>query len=370
MATFDHNLIYVSPYFNPRVASGANRRFNEIGKRLLADFGDRFTLVVSKGAVPEWWAGKNLREVDYDFNHRTKFRAVREIAAVLDAAPASQVIIESIPIPFKALKRHQHLQVAYDFRYFYPFSKSWLYRLLFSQYLKYEWRTSEFMLTCSEFSIQELERHVGYPRDRVVKSFFGINGQIFAVPHRPLGEKEYDLIYVGHFDGHKNHAPLIDALGLMDKNLKVLFIGVDNGLKSALQERATGLGLTNISWLTVRDEREVWNFYTKSKVFVSPSLYEGFGMPTIEALALGLPVVLSDIPVFHEVGGTLATYFNPHDPSDIAAKLTAALKNPTPPASDQVKQTLAPFLWGEIYRTFVLDLERLWKNRRAELKSS
>lgn len=350
-------IVYVNPYYNPAVPSGANRRVNEIIPRFVRDFGDNFTLIVTKGMAPEGYTGK-LVEVDYHFNHQSKFSAARQIATALDGMPPSTVVCESIPIPFRALKRHKHFQVAYDFRYFYPFSKSFLYRLMFSRYLKYEWGHSQFMVTCSEFSIDELARHIGYPRERVVKSFFGINEKIFDVPHLPLEQKEYDLIYVGHFDGHKNHAPLIDALGTMDKNLKVLFIGVDNGLLGSLKERAVALGLTNISWMTVRDEKKVWEYYTKSRVFVSPSVYEGFGMPTIEALALGLPVVLSDIKVFHEVGGDLATYFDPHSPKDIAEKLNTALGNPTPPDTAKVRAQLDPFLWENIYKKFVEDLKK------------
>lgn len=353
------NIVYISPYYDPKVPSGANRRFDEICKRLLADFGDHFTLMVTKGKIPEWWAGKNLIEIDYRFNHLSKFSAAREISDALDQMPPSIVVMESIPIPIRALKRHKHFQAAYDFRYFYSFSKSLLYRLLFSQYLKWQWRHCQHIVTCSEFSIDELERHVGYPRDRVVKSFFGINERIFSVPHLAMDQKEFDIIYVGHFDGHKNHAPLIDALGMMDKNLKVLFIGVDNGLLASLQERAAHLGLTQITFITVRDEQKVWEYYTKSRIFVSPSVYEGFGMPTIEAMALGLPVVLSDIKVFHEVGQDLAMYFDPRDPNDIKVKLETVLANPIPPDEARVRAHLDQFTWSNIYKSFLDDIQQV-----------
>lgn len=350
-------IVYASPYYDPNVPSGANRRFDEICKRLLEDYGDTFTLIVARGRRPSWWSGKNLIEVDYRFDHSSKFRAAREIGRAIDSLPPSIVILESIPIPLRALQRHRHFQTAYDFRYFHAFSKNFLYRTLFSNYLKYEWRRSGHIITCSEFSIDELEKHVGYPRERVVKSFFGINEKIFDVPRNQV--KEYDIIYVGHFDKHKNHVPLIDALALVDKNLKVLFVGVDNGLQASLEVRAKGCGLRNVLFKTVRNETEVWKLYTKSRIFVSPSLYEGFGMPTIEALALGLPIVLSDIPVFHEVGGDLATYFDPHNPHDIAEKLRTALAHPEPPSPERAREHLKPYVWAEIYRTFVADIRRL-----------
>jgi glycosyltransferase involved in cell wall biosynthesis len=143
----------------------------------------------------------------------------------------------------------------------------------------------------------------------------------------------------------------------MDNALKVLFIGVDIGLLTSLKERAARLGLTNITFATIRDEQKVWEKYTKSKVFVSPSIYEGFGMPTIEALALGLPVVLSDIKVFHEVGQDLATYFDPHDPRDIAEKLSVVLEDPAPPDPGKVRAHLDQFTWEKIYTRFREDLK-------------
>ena len=352
-------IVYISPYYDPGVPSGANRRFDEVCRRLLADHGKQFTLIVAKGKVPAWWKGANLHEVDYHFDHRSKFATRREIARILDTLPPSIVIMESIPIPFRALRRHTPIQTAYDFRYFHPFSKSALYRLFFSRYLKRQWGRCQYILTCSEFSIQELVQHVGFPRERVIKSYFGINEKIFDIPHLPESEKEYDIIYVGHFDGHKNHAPLIDALALLDKSLKVLFIGVDNGLVGSLKARAASLGLTNITLMTVRDEQKVWEYYTKSRLFVSPSLYEGFGMPTIEALALGLPAAVSDIPVFHEVGGELVSYFNPKDPKDIARALSEKLKDPQPPSKELVRRQLDPFLWPNIYKKFIDDIQKL-----------
>lgn len=350
-------IVYASPYYDPAVPSGANRRFDEICRRLLQDYGDRFTLIVARGKTPSWWSGKNLVQVDYRFDHASKFAAAREIGRVLDSLPPSIVVLESIPIPLQSLKRHHHFQTAYDFRYFHSFSKNALYRMVFSHYLKYQWRRAQHIVTCSEFSIRELESHVGYPRARIVKSYFGINEKIFEAPRDRT--KEYDIIYVGHFDRHKNHAPLIEALALLDKNLKVLFVGVDNGLQRSLEARTKALGLTHVSFVTVREEAKVWELYAKSRLFVSPSLYEGFGMPTIEALALGLPVALSDIPVFHEVGGDLATYFDPRNPSDIAEKLREVLSRATAPSPERVREHLKPYLWPEIYRHFLADIRRL-----------
>lgn len=344
----------------PDDSSGGNRRFNAICKRFNKDYGKDFTLIITKGQKPRWWSEESrLIEIDYGFNHWTKFKAMRQIAAHLDALPPSIVVLESVPIPYKALKRHAHFQVAYDFRYFTGDSKSFLYRLVFSQYLKDQWRRAEFFVTPTEFSISELQKYVGYDRDKIVQSYFGIDANLLDAMSLPPLEKKYDVIYVGHFEKRKNHTPLLYAIAQVDPTLRVKLIGYDTGMQSELEALASKLGLVNTTFESVNNDTLLWQYYRESKVFVYPSIYEGFGIPTIEALVLGVPVICSDIPVFHEVGGNLVTYFDPRDPSDIAQKLKNALHDPQIPDHQQVRAHLQKFLWDNIYEKFNADLQRL-----------
>jgi glycosyltransferase involved in cell wall biosynthesis len=61
--------------------------------------------------------------------------------------------------------------------------------------------------------------------------------------------------------------------------------------------------------------------YQKADILVIPSKYEGFGLPVIEGLKRGLPVICSDIPVFHEVADPAALYFDPNNPIDLANQI-------------------------------------------------
>lgn len=350
-------IIYVSPYYDPNVASGANRRFNEICERFLREFGDNFTLIVARGRAPKWWNGKNLIEVDYEFNHISKFRAMSEIGKALDALPPSMVVIESVPIPYRSLKRHVQFQVAYDFRYFTGQSKGFFYRLAFSQYLKSQWARAQFFVTPTDFSIAELEKYVGYDKNRVVKSYFGIDERLLAETPAGNTEKTIDILYVGHFEKRKNHSPLLRAIAKIDKKLRVMLIGVDNGMQKELEALAKELGLENVTFRTLNNDKELWNIYRQSRIFAYPSVYEGFGIPLIEALALGIPTVVADVPVFHEVGADLVDFFDPYSPDDIAEKLKARLTDGKTPPYEKVRAHLLKFTWDEIYRVFVKDLK-------------
>lgn len=352
-------VVYVSPYYDPGVASGANRRFDEICKRYLRDYGDDFTLVVAKGKTPSWWNGKNLVEVDYRFNHLSKFTVARQIGQLLDKLPPSLVIIESVPIPYRALKRHVQIQVVYDFRYFTGDSKGFLYRLFFGPYLKWQWGRSQYLLTCSEFSVSEAIKYFNYDRSRTLISYFGIDERVLDLANTPAPQKETDLIYVAHFEKRKNHEPLIRAIALVDKNMKVVFNGRDNGMKAELEGLCKELGLANVTFTGGKTDAELWEMYRKSRVFAFPSLYEGFGIPLIEAAALGVPAAVADVPVFHEVGGDLVTYFDGRDPEDIARVLREQLAKPFVPAPEAVRAQLEKFFWENIYKKMAEDLERL-----------
>jgi len=358
-------IIYISPYYRTDDSSGGNRRFNQICKRFNQELGSDFTLVVTKGQKPLWWDNTSaLIEIDYEFNHLSKVKAMKQIAKYLDSMPPSIVVLESVPIPFASLKRHAHFQVAYDFRYFTGDSKSFLYRLIFSQYLKTQWHNSEFFVTPTDFSISELQKYVGFDENKIVKSYFGIDKELLNATNLPKLEKKYDVIYVGHFEKRKNHASLLHAIAEVDPTLKVKLIGYDTGLQSTLEALAKELGLTHTTFESVNNDKLLWQYYRESKVFVYPSIYEGFGIPTIEALVLGIPVICSDIPVFHEVGGDLVTYFNPRDPHDIAEKLKAALATQTTPSPETVREHLQKFLWDNIFIKFEQDLRSFASRKR------
>ena len=76
----------------------------------------------------------------------------------------------------------------------------------------------------------------------------------------------------------------------------------------------------------VSDE-ELVRLYNQADCFVFPSLYEGFGLPPLEAMACGCPVLVSDIPVEREVCGDAALYFNPLEPSEILRIITQYLND-------------------------------------------
>lgn len=150
----------------------------------------------------------------------------------------------------------------------------------------------------------------------------------FDIPredHRGGEESEFNNIFesigntylcVGTLDPRKNHDVLLDAFDILWKqgsSSKLLLIGKDSYLCHELTERIRNHRYINdkLYWLTQADDFDLIQAYKKSHALLFPSLVEGFGLPLVEALSYSLPIICSDIPVFHEIAGDNACYFPP-----------------------------------------------------------
>ena len=112
-----------------------------------------------------------------------------------------------------------------------------------------------------------------------------------------------------------------------DTNVRFLIAG-DGDLRSALEEQVKDLGIEDkITFLGLVPEDKKIEVYSSFDVFVFPSLAEGFGIVLIEAMALGLPCVASDLPVLKEVGGSAVKFFRVGDYEDMARKILILLED-------------------------------------------
>lgn len=101
-------------------------------------------------------------------------------------------------------------------------------------------------------------------------------------------------------------------------------------------------GAQDITVLGHVSDDELATLYATCTAFMFPSFYEGFGIPVHEALLAGAPVLCSDIPVFHEIGGDLVHYANPHDDTALTKAIIARCKE-SGPAVEQVNRLLAGY---------------------------
>jgi len=147
--------------------------------------------------------------------------------------------------------------------------------------------------------------------------------------------KDKYFLYVGNAYPHKNVEVLVSAA--KTAGVGVVYVGKNDYFYKKL-----GVVPKSVS------DRELTNLYKNATALVSPSLMEGFGLPAIEALRVGCPVIVSDIPVFHELLGQSAIYFNPHDPKELAKILVSPIAKPKKLAkiyswSAMARETLAVY---------------------------
>jgi glycosyltransferase involved in cell wall biosynthesis len=138
------------------------------------------------------------------------------------------------------------------------------------------------------------------------------------------------ILAVGHLEPRKNYIRLLEAMAaLRDRSAMpppLVIIGNDSGELPLLQRKITELGLSHfVRVLRDLSDVEVRCAYQLCRLFVFPSTYEGFGIPILEAMAAGCPMVLSDLPVFREITQDQSLYFSPHDPESIANAIATML---------------------------------------------
>lgn len=140
--------------------------------------------------------------------------------------------------------------------------------------------------------------------------------------------RKYDLpdsfwLYVAHFYPHKNHLKLIQAYHQLKSAgivpWPLVLRGDDHGAGEKIRRTIVELKLENdVIFLPRLDETDLPALYSAATASVFPSLYEGGGMPVLEAMACGCPVIASDIPSIREFGSDAVLFFDPLKPDSIA----------------------------------------------------
>ena len=139
------------------------------------------------------------------------------------------------------------------------------------------------------------------------------------------------VLAVGHYEKRKNYPCLIDAIAKLRDQGRIcclVIVGNDSGERKAIEQRVQSAGLSGqVQILSGLTDIEVRCAYKLCNLFVFPSSYEGFGIPLLEAMASGCPMVMSDIPVFREITQNSYVYFPHNDAEAMAFAIEKVLKS-------------------------------------------
>jgi glycosyltransferase involved in cell wall biosynthesis len=188
---------------------------------------------------------------------------------------------------------------------------------------------SDAVITISQNTAEDMLRLYGMPglREKTTTIPLGVGEQFFRPGSRPHGLPTRYLLFVGVRSGYKDFSVALAAwarLAAADETLDLVMVG-GGALSDAERRdiRSTGSG-SRLHHLMPSDD-EIVEIYRGAEALVFPSRYEGFGLPTLEALAAGTPVVLADASCSREVGGDAALYFPPGDVDALIARITEAI---------------------------------------------
>jgi glycosyltransferase involved in cell wall biosynthesis len=227
-------------------------------------------------------------------------------------------------------------------------------------------KNSRHIITVSEFSKNEIAKYFGIDKNKISVVYNGVDQQF-----RPKKENNYEqyILGVSSVAYHKNFIKLIEAFSLLNRNdIKLYIVGGLNEKifgKNSLKILEYAKNNDNIIFLGRVDDEKLIELYSNAICFVYPSLYEGFGIPPLEAQACGCPIVVSDIPVFKEIYADSAVYFNPLDPNDISCKINNILNdsNLRKILTQKGLENAKKFTWDNSAKQFFSILEGVVKER-------
>ena len=190
-----------------------------------------------------------------------------------------------------------------------PNSFSWAFRTWYKLMSMWLGRSLKHIFTVSEFSKKELNKYYGIPLSKISVTYNGLDhikslkADEGIIARESLKDKKY-VLAVSSMNPSKNFPLVLDVARLMP-DVEFIIAGGSN----AKVFKSAGLDVPHNARLIgyVSDE-ELMALYRHASVFVYPSLYEGFGIPPLEAMMCGCPAIVSDIEVFHEVYGDSVEY--------------------------------------------------------------
>lgn len=249
-----------------------------------------------------------------------------------------------LPWKFKARVATIHDMFPYAYGENFPMFK----RIYIHALIKITCLLSDEIFTVSNFSKNEIIKYLHIDSEKIHPFPLGVDPGFTLDSFVPKKNVKY-ILCVGNVKPHKNLKRAILAfLDIMDDipDYKLILVGKSEGfyspevgLSEILQDsdRVVFTGFVSFE--------ELKEYYAGASVLLFPSLYEGFGLPILEAMAFNLPIIASDRASIPEVGGDAIVYINPEDRSDISKKILEVVRGNVQCNIANYENIMSKFTW-------------------------
>lgn len=233
-----------------------------------------------------------------------------------------------------------------------------------TKWTKYSIKKASKVFTISKASKGDIIREYGIPEDSVVVTYPGIKTILdMDKLNEKYGLKKDYVLFVGTLQPRKNIVRLIEAFSKLDKsNLDLIIVGKKGWKFEEILQAPKKFGIEDkVKFLESVTDKDLPAFYKNAICFVLPSLYEGFGLPVLEAMRYGCPVITSNISSLPEAGGDAALYIDPLNADDIKEKMESVItdsdlrENLIKKGNEQVKR----FSWEKTAKETLKVLESI-----------
>ena len=185
------------------------------------------------------------------------------------------------------------------------------------------------ILTISEYSKRDIINFYRIPEGRITVTYLGPDILPVSKGKTARKRKKPYLLFMGTLQPRKNLERLIEAFEILkDKDLELVIAGKRGWLFDSIFAKAQSSDASQrIHFLDYVPEKELLGLFTGAEAFVLPSLYEGFGIPILNAMVSSVPIVASNVSSLPEIVGDAGVLIDPYDVTSIAAGIEKALQD-------------------------------------------
>ena len=252
---------------------------------------------------------------------------------------------------------------------FSPESYRFWERLYMRWSIRFSVRVAKLVIAVSENTKRDVMRLYAVPESKIAVVYEGVSGYQVSSIKYPVSNTQYRIpntpffLFIGRLETRKNIVRMVEAFEKFKETTglshQLVLAGKPGyGYSEIKKQISKSKYQTEIHELGYVTEQEKWELLKNAEIFLFPSLYEGFGLPVIEAQSVGVPVITSNTSSLPEIAGEGALLINPLSPDDLALAMERLIKNQEKRADiiEKATRNVERFSWERCAKEFTAEL--------------